>query len=1334
MSGKQLTDSVGEVFDLVRKSEGIISTFSANEVAEEPQTVEAEYERFADTHISLGDTDGFEDRVYESLVNNEKPTKGYLYGPFGYGKTSTSVSIWKEITDNDVIAVPPFTLTSFTAIMRATHGWMRYELSNKAPGYVDELEEIKDRYINQELEAYAEKKKDEYQFQDKDQLVEMFHEMERNNDLDLSIQADTLIDFFSECTDLALRADFDGLLVLGDEFQQYFKSADNRQDAESRFRNLVFGLQAGAKVQDEFGLFISMPEQTKSTLDAHAGDVLNRLERDNLTLNLKNVYGKDFPSELWDRYAQEYRFADRQHDVISQPALKAIGEICSREDLSNGPRTVIDIFRIAIKQYQTAGECFTVLDLADAFYEGEVRYQGSSTKIQSAIQDALDHSIVDSEKKSQFIRICAVFPEEGIPDSVVESWGLREAREDLSKALHGEVIKVVAEGYTLIDVTAREGPDDIVQQLIRDFWRQYDTEHVNATYAMEAFANDLVCGEIFEPIRGKLRGWGVGDGLNNYEPTLYKRSDLRGTFNTRYPKRIASLTATDPAHEEEIGNHDDLGKGYGTPDIAFNFVMGWESEENPVTPRIERESEREYTFIVNGRKTFDSLPETLDFLRDAMDPNAVTPFLMLALVAYLEQDDTEMDAQEENLVEHFSDKLLSVALKSLFDEELIDNAPFELQRAGKRAVEGVFTEAMQEIYPEYHTIITSTQYETMMDDYLDFLSALETTSKRRGSNTVEGTKKDIAALFGLKNTSPFDGRISQHYSDILTVEDSDSDNFIVRADLHPLEEEILNRLEKSNGEQISIQEIDKFATKYGYREEEVDVILQFLQQRGLVEKADSDAALTLLETDVSIGDVQTTFRECKKLHDAVISLDADFMPEGVTEELDAVEGDLEEAHPDDGEKLESLQVSARHVRERLAQQVESLHQRYLSECQDVEKEANRERRRINPDHLDDPIEGSVEFVGVLDDARRELRAEYQDIKQRIGEISDDLETAVAQYDEPTIGNTKQLYQKSTDARAELDEIRKEVSESDDGKSLEDLADAVERWGIFADQVANVRRKIMDYARTFEEDVDEAEQIENFIGQVSEHFTNDWEAALQNREGFEEQLDRIEESYEARRANRREVFQKKLEILKSILDEATGGSSRGLRRAQYPFIENPDEARRGLVEDFEEEYRSQVIEKASEMLTKAFQEIEYARIVGVDSGADADPNEVGERIEHTEAKVSSLESKLSRFTFTDIQNDSELCSELGNEGQTVLESAQELREASGEFRRESEPDNKAVQELLERINDHRQVDFKELLMEYHEDGEDLSPDELLSRMDQLFKHNQIDIQIARRRGR
>jgi len=1335
MSKTQLSDSVDELFDLVRKDEGIISTFEARDLVEEAQTVESEYQRYAETHISLGDTADFEERVLESLVEDEKPTKGYLYGPFGYGKTSTSVSIWEELTENDIIAVPPFTVTSFAATMRATYGWMRHELDNKAPGYVDELEQIRDEYLQQELRAYAEQKKDDYQFSDIDQLVEMFEEMEKSNDLDLTIQTDTLIDFFSDCTELALDADFDGLIVLGDEFQQYFKSADNRQEAESRFRNLVFALHSGAKVQDEFGLFLSMPEQTQSTLDAHAGDVLNRLEQNNLTLNLKNVYGQDFPAKLWERFAQEFNFGSKQHDVISESALKAIGEICTREDLSNGPRTVIDIFRIGLSQYRASGEQFTTLDLADAFYEGEVRFQGSGTKIQSAIGDALDHSSVDTQEKRQFIRICAVFPQEGIPGSVASEYSLKDAKQELSKALHGEVIKVVAEGYTLIDVTATETPNDIVQQLIRDFWRQYDTGHVNAEYALNAFANDLICGEIFVPNRGKLRGWGIGDGLNKLNTTLYKRDDIVGTFNTTYPKRIASIVATDPDHNNEIGQHGALGDSYENPDIAFNFILGWESEENTVTPRITQESPREYTFVVDGRQTFDELPPDLDFLRDAMDPNAVTPFLMLALVAFLDQDDTELDAQEENRVDHFRDKLLGQALQSLFDDTLINNAPFELDRAGQRAVEGVFNEAMNEIYPDYHTIITSTQYEQMMEDYLDFIDSLETTSKRRGNNTVEGGKGDIAARFGLKRTSPFDGRIRKHYSDLLTVENKEPvEEYVVRAELHPLEERILEALESNDAEELSLDEVHEMAVNHGYRHAELELIVEFLKKRGIVDESESGDELTLLETDVSIADVETSVEECREICNTIESLDSSFVPDEIPEELDDIEHQLEEAHADDGETLETLQVNTRHIRERLIQQAEALYNRYQSECKDVKKETKREQRNISPDHLEEPIEGGVRFVGALDDARRELLSEYNAVEERISQVVTDLDEAVQLHSDPTIENAGELHDEVEAAREELDAARDEISEGDNGESLDELAEAIERWELFTDKVANVKRQVMDYAQTFEEDVDEAEDMDDLIGSISEMFASNWRSALMNREGFQEQLDQIKESYETRRKKQRSVFQNKREILKQILDQATEDSSRGLRRANYSFIEEPDEARRALVDDFKEEYRKQVLDNAEEKLTNAYQEVEYARIVGVDAGSEKDPDTIAEEIEQVNAQFQSLESTLSRFEFTDVQEGNPMCDELGSDGHAVLERAVELRDSARDFRDATDPESEEVQELLDRINEQRNVDFKELLMEYHEDGQNVTPDELLTRMNKLFKHNQIDIDISMRRGR
>lgn len=701
MSTKTLTENVEDLFDLVRKSEGIISTFEARSLESQPETVEDDYRRYADTHVSLGDTSDFEDRVYEKIAASESPTKGYLYGKYGYGKTSTAVSIWNTLTQNNIIAVPPFTMDSFAATMRATYGWMRYEFTNKAPGYVEDLEDIHERYLQQELRAIAKQKEDQHDL-DFDKLVEMFEGMEQENNLDLSIGADTLIDFFDECTELALDAGFEALVIVGDEFQEYLNSADNETDAESRFRQLVFGLHSGAQIRNEFGLIISMPETTKSTFDSRAEDILNRLQRDNLVLNLQNVYGRDFPAELWSRYADRFNFADSKHDIITKPALVATGEVCSRNDLSNGPRTVMDIFRLALQQYRDSEEAFTALSLADAFYNGDVRYQGSATKIQSAIGDAISHSSVDTTDKEVFLKLCAVFPEEGIPDGVVTEYGLEQARTDLSKQLHGEVIKVIADGYTLIDVTRRDGPEDVVRQLIRDFWREYRVSQGSATNAIDGLANHLLDGELFEAKRGTLDGWTNGGGtLNKLAETVYQ-DQFEGTFDTRFPKRRISIGVSDGHGDDIIGEHGVLGENFGDPDLALNFVLRWEAgEAGAIEPHIERESAREYTFVFNGRQSFDELPDGLAFLRDAMDPKAVSPFLMLALVRYLDDPGTELDAQQENRVESFQQSLLDQTLKSLFDKTLVQNAPFELRRAGKRAVKGVFVNAMEDLYPDY---------------------------------------------------------------------------------------------------------------------------------------------------------------------------------------------------------------------------------------------------------------------------------------------------------------------------------------------------------------------------------------------------------------------------------------------------------------------------------------------------------------------------------------------------------------------------------------------------------------------------------------------------------
>jgi hypothetical protein len=1319
---QQLTSSTDQLFDLVRKNQGIISTHTAGDLEDSAAQVDEKYNTYADTHISLGDTSGFEEQVYDRLLESPDPVKGYLYGPFGYGKTSTAVSIWQTLDQNDVIAVPPFTITTFSSIMRGTYGWLRYEFENRAPGYTDELEGLRDDYLQQEIRSYARRQEADHDVEF-DTLVEMFEEMEQRGDLDLSIDADTLIDFFADCTELVLDAGFEGLVVIGDELQQFFKSADNKQEAETRFRDFVFGLHAGASIQDRFGFFVSMPEQTKSTLDTQAGDVLDRLASDNLTLNLTTVYGKDFPTDLWKRYAKKFDFEDQQFDVISEKALDAIGQVCSRQDLSDGPRTVIDLFRIALTQYHNSGECFTALGLAEAFYDGEVRYQGSGTKIQSAIGDALDHSAVDSDSKQQFIKLCSVFPTEGIPDAVVSEYGLGDARRTLSKDLHGDLIKVVAEGYTLIDVTRSEGPQDVIRQLIRDFWGQYDFDHPNAQLASDALTNELICGTIFQVQTGEVQGWAVGTGLQQIDSTTYQEYGINGTFNGHYPNRTAAITVTDDENEYDVIKSDGVLSDGDTEDIAFNFVLGWKhGGQRALDPQIRRESAREFSFVLNGRESFDELPPGIEFLRDAMDPNAVTPFLMLALVQYLNENDTDLDAGEQNRVESFQQSLLDNALKALFDEDLITNAPFEMRRAGRHAVISLFDQVMQNAYPDYDTIIWSSRYHDIMADYVDFLESLGTTSLCRGSDTVKEHKNQVAQRFNLQTTSSFDGRINKHYSSLLEVVNDDANDYEIRATLHPFEKLIVDKLESGERESIPTTDIDALGKEKGYLDDELTIIYTFLSERRIVGMNEHDE-LILLEKDYSTADVETLIETARNLVSTIEDLDEEKISDGTTAEIMEIDARLDDATDEDGELLEKLHVEAQGIIDDLEHQGEILHSIYEDRCTGLQQELTREARGIVPSHLDDTIEAGVGFVGGLNDARTELLSDFNDVKGDLNTIAGDLGSALSRYSGPTVENAEALDECHQSAEARVGTLEKRT------ETLEAHAETLKDWNRFTTRVSNVKGAIMDYSNTFDESIDEEDDITDFIGAISERFADDPIDALANLNAFAEKLDRIEEQYESRREERRDVFNEKRERLKEILSEATGGGSTGLRTANFD-IRDPQGSQQALLDKFVEAYESQVLDQAAQHLNDAIREVEYARIVGVEAVADPDPDEVAERVTSARGTHEELQSELRAYEFTDINTGTDL----DTDGNDLLSTAEELRGDAQQFRRDHAPEDDAVAETLDRIRDQRSVDFKDLLMAYHDDGETIDPEELLDRIEDLFTLNQIDIKVSQLRGR
>src|SRR5262249_53092529 len=141
---------------------------------------------------------------------------------------------------------------------------------------------------------------------------------------------------------------------------------------------------------------------------------------------------------------------------------EALGQIAAREDLSNGPRTVIDVFKLACQEYRGRGSdagrprasgvrtptsAFDLDRLALAFERGEVPADGPSP-IRQAIAGALQADLVRGDAvRERAVRLMAMFPTSGLPVGLQERCGLRAAVDDLTRLAGGELVAVRGGGF-----------------------------------------------------------------------------------------------------------------------------------------------------------------------------------------------------------------------------------------------------------------------------------------------------------------------------------------------------------------------------------------------------------------------------------------------------------------------------------------------------------------------------------------------------------------------------------------------------------------------------------------------------------------------------------------------------------------------------------------------------------------------------------------------------------------------------------------------------------------------------------------------------------------------
>jgi len=175
----------------ILNKESILITANARELGQAPQDVLERYRHYALTHVPLGDTTKQLKNLEKVLIENQHCAVGAIVGPYGYGKTSTAVHLWKELRDRKILAIPPFLWVNLSELMDAVYHWLKFEFSLGPKACIEPLNKLYERY----RQSY----KDEI-FRKID--PEVAQELLDRGSLVLEIRPDDVVAFFKDASNL----------------------------------------------------------------------------------------------------------------------------------------------------------------------------------------------------------------------------------------------------------------------------------------------------------------------------------------------------------------------------------------------------------------------------------------------------------------------------------------------------------------------------------------------------------------------------------------------------------------------------------------------------------------------------------------------------------------------------------------------------------------------------------------------------------------------------------------------------------------------------------------------------------------------------------------------------------------------------------------------------------------------------------------------------------------------------------------------------------------------------------------------------------------------------
>ena len=755
-----------EGLQVILEKEAVVPTPTADRLVTAPETVEAAFLHHVRSYVPFGRAAGagdegdtvsiaaYEKRLIEKVKANGAP-KGYITADFGYGKTSTALYIWDRCRRAGLLTVPPFQLGRLDDLLHAAYGWARYELNRSAPGLVPDLEALYRTYHQRSIESEA---------GGDAAVAAKLQELLAAGRLDLTLVATDYATFFEGLAELARRAGFSGVVVLADELQQYLDPAirGGHGDPIAPLFNIVeaFNTRRGRL---PVGLIFSLLRKDFGVINDQRGDFIQRLKMDGLGLDLSIVYDKRFAGRLWQRLAEEFTFTDEAPRIVAPATLDALGQIAARDDLANGPRTVIAAFGWMTRRFLAADGAVapaTPLDLSEAFLAGQIVFDGTS-KLQTVMQSHLNTPLVAGrDDLRRAVKTFAAFPTDGATEPVLRGLDLWAAAEEMDRIARGDVTVMVGGGlddrgervpygYTLRGLEPQSAlAQDWLTQTLREFSRNFvDASETTISRAEAGFAR-LLADVIFRAPHWK-----------RVELTERRRSDganrsllFEGSFPAtarRFPeRRILVRILREGERPDQVRNDVDV-----TLDVTLALRLDADDRRRRALAGSfaqEAQGRARLTLNLFHRESEDYYPDLQAALQPVVMPNRVTPLLMLSLHEYLEEKRRAHQIPKENdheVAQFYQPRLLEHSADRVFNADL--GAPFNAR--GPRFVEELVRALVEVQYPAYKTLIRQQGWVQALADYRLALERLETRHERQGTVDYETTKEDLARLFNRSN-------------------------------------------------------------------------------------------------------------------------------------------------------------------------------------------------------------------------------------------------------------------------------------------------------------------------------------------------------------------------------------------------------------------------------------------------------------------------------------------------------------------------------------------------------------------------------------------------------